>query len=129
MSLNKGETVHARAAWNSITARHEKKCAICGAAFMATPVHRYRIGERWMCSYNCFRRAQNYSYPPMPSEKLKQEREECLEQIVEKTHWMIAAQTPKERRNAADARNKWLGKLEEVERCGGEAADEAGEQA
>ena len=42
---------------------------------------------------------------------------------------MIAAKTTEERKAASSARNKWLQKLEEVERYGGEAADEVGEQA
>lgn len=118
MMTNKGNAVHGRAAWNSISGRVERKCAVCGETFMATPVHRYKIGERWMCSYTCFRRAQNRDYRPDTEASLK-EREKCLAQIVEKTQWMIAAKTTEERSAATSARAKWLKKLEEVERYGG----------
>ena len=118
MAVNKGDTVHSRAAWNSISARKERKCAICGNVFMATQEHRYKINDRWMCSYTCFRRAQNRDYRPVSNDSLK-ERERCLTQIVEKTQWMIAAKTTEERRAASSARTKWLRKLEEVERYGG----------
>ena len=118
MAVNKGDTVHSRAAWNSISARKERKCAICGNVFMATQEHRYKINDRWMCSYTCFRRAQNRDYRPVSDDALK-ERERCLAQIVEKTQCMIAAKTTEERRAASSARTKWLRKLEEVERYGG----------
>ena len=118
MAVNKGDTVHSRAAWNSISARKERKCAICGNVFMATQEHRYKINDRWMCSYTCFRRAQNRDYRPVSNDSLK-ERERCLAQIVEKTQWMIVAKTTEERRKAMGARLKWLEKLEEVERYGG----------
>ena len=118
MVANKGNAVHGKAAWNSIAARVERKCAVCGETFMATPAHRYKIDARWMCSYTCFRRAQNRDYRPDTEASLK-EREKCLAQIVEKTQWMIAAKTTEERRAASSARTKWLRKLEEVERYGG----------
>lgn len=128
MSNSNGGPVHGRAAWNSYASRQEKQCPVCGKPFMATPFHRYRIADRWMCSYTCLRRMQNRSFRPVSGETMHK-REEILAQIVEKTHWMIAAKTPDERRAASSARNKWLQKLEEVERYGGETADEAGEQA
>ena len=118
MISNKGNAVHGRLAWNSISARCERKCAVCGKAFMATPQHRYRIHDKWMCSYTCFRRAENRDYQPVSGISL-QEREKCLAQIVEKTQWMIAAKTKDERNSAYAARAKWLEKLEEVERYGG----------
>lgn len=118
MVANKGNAVHGKAAWNSISARVERKCAVCGETFMATPVHRYKIGDRWMCSYTCFRRAQNRDYQTVSGVSL-QEREKCLAQIVEKTQWMIAAKTKDERKSAYAERVKWLEKLEEVERYGG----------
>lgn len=127
MIVNNGAATHGSMPWNAYGSRSEKKCQVCGKRFLATAEHRYRVETMWLCSYTCFRQAQTKAYKP---DGLKlHSRAECIEKIIEKTHMMIDAETPEKRRSASQARTEWLHKLEEVERFGTEAADEARKQA
>ena len=117
MPNNMGQPITGHSAWNATGMRVERRCAVCKKLFMASPEHRYRKGEKWLCSYTCLRAAQNKCQKPKADNEAENVAD-CLNRIVDSTKEIASAKTEKERNSAMNRRRRWLNSLEEFLKYG-----------